>query len=158
MLKYVGAIALVAILGACAPQASEPTREELVARGQYLVEGVAGCNDCHTPMTPQGPDMTRALQGAPLPFQATIDIPWATVAPPIAGIPAHFTEAQFVCVLADRRASRWFASASADAAVSLERRRCARCRYIRIHSAARRSDAMRAKRRCQLRSLLLFQA
>jgi len=43
--------------------------------------------------------MTRALQGAPLPFEPTIELPWAPVAPPIAGIPAHFTEEQFISFL-----------------------------------------------------------
>jgi mono/diheme cytochrome c family protein len=95
MLRIIGAIALVAMLGACAQQ-NEPTRQQLVERGEYLVTRVAGCNDCHTPLTPQGPDMAHSLQGAPLPFTPTIDIPWAAIAPPIAGIPAHYTEEQFV--------------------------------------------------------------
>jgi hypothetical protein len=51
--------------------------EALVARGEYLVNNIGGCNDCHTPMTPQGPDMTHALQGATLMFAPTIEIPWA---------------------------------------------------------------------------------
>jgi len=99
MKAYVGAIALVALLGACAQRASEPTREELVQRGEYLVTGVAGCNDCHTPLTPQGPDMAHSLQGAPLAFAPTIEIPWASVAPPIAGLPANFTEEQLASFL-----------------------------------------------------------
>jgi mono/diheme cytochrome c family protein len=99
MRVHVGAIALVALLGACAPQAREPTREELVERGEYLVTGVAGCNDCHTPLTPQGPDMAHSLQGAPIPFQPTIEIPWADVAPPIAGLPVTFSEAQLASFL-----------------------------------------------------------
>lgn len=98
MLRLMGAIALVAMLGACA-QGAEPTREQLVARGEYLVNAVAACNDCHTPMTPQGPDMSRALHGAELPFEPLIDMPWAPIAPPIAGIPGHFTEEQFVVFL-----------------------------------------------------------
>jgi mono/diheme cytochrome c family protein len=99
MKAYVGAIALVALLGACAQQAAAPTREELVRRGEYLVTGVAGCNDCHTPMTPQGPDMARSLQGAPIPMQPTIEIAWAGVAPPIAGLPSNFTEDQLTSFL-----------------------------------------------------------
>ena len=76
------AIALAALV-ACAPQQSaELTQEELVARGEYLVNNIGGCNDCHTPMTPQGPDMTHALQGATLGFAPTVPIPWAPVAPP----------------------------------------------------------------------------
>jgi mono/diheme cytochrome c family protein len=98
MLRLAGVVALVAMLGACAP-ADELTRQALTERGEYLVNNVAGCNDCHTPMTPQGPDMSRALQGAPLPFGPLIDLPWAPLAPPIAGIPGHFTEEQFVSFL-----------------------------------------------------------
>src|SRR5579871_4360632 len=59
-----------------------------LAHGKYLVNNVAGCNDCHTPFTDKGiPDETRYLQGAPLMFKPTVDMPWATVAPPIAGLP-----------------------------------------------------------------------
>jgi cytochrome c553 len=91
--------AALAFLGACSQQAAEPTREDLVARGEYLVNNVVLCGDCHTPMTPQGPDMTRRLQGGPNLTTPTIDIPWATEVPAIAGIPAHYTEEQFVAFL-----------------------------------------------------------
>jgi cytochrome c553 len=91
--------AALAFLGACSQQAAEPTREDLVARGEYLVNNVVLCGDCHTPMTPQGPDMTRRLQGGPNLTTPTIDIPWATQVPAIAGIPAHYTEEQFVAFL-----------------------------------------------------------
>jgi len=82
-----------ALLGACTQ--APLTGAALVERGKYLTENIGGCNDCHTPMTPQGPDMSRSLQGATLLFAPTIDMPWAPIAPPIAGIPGHFTEAQF---------------------------------------------------------------
>jgi mono/diheme cytochrome c family protein len=95
----VAALAGAAMLGACAQERAELTGTALVERGQYLTEAVAGCNDCHTPMTPQGPDMTRSLQGAPLIFAPTIDMPWAPVAPPLAGIPGHYTEEQFAAFL-----------------------------------------------------------
>jgi mono/diheme cytochrome c family protein len=67
MKKFVlSAFALMALV-ACAPQQpAELTQEELVARGEYLVNNIGGCNDCHTPMTPQGPDMAQSLQGATL--------------------------------------------------------------------------------------------
>ena len=37
---------------------TEPTQEEIVERGAYLV-GVMGCHDCHSPkrMGPQGPEV-----------------------------------------------------------------------------------------------------
>lgn len=79
------------------------TQEQLVERGQYLVTSVAGCNDCHTPQTAQGPDMAHALQGAPLGFQLAPalegQIPWTSVAPPIAGVPSGWTDEQFASFL-----------------------------------------------------------
>ena len=90
-----------AMLGACAQQqAPAPLEgEALVARGEYLVNNIGGCNDGHTPMTPQGPDMAHALQGATLMFAPTIEIPWAPVAPSIAGLPAGYTEEQFIAFM-----------------------------------------------------------
>ena len=61
----------------------------LVARGQYIVEGVAVCGNCHTPRKPNGElDRSRSLAGAPVPYlpaQPTSD--WPTVAPRLAGLP-----------------------------------------------------------------------
>ncbi len=99
MIKFLAGVAALALLGACAQQAAEPTREEIVARGEYLVSSIGGCHDCHTPMTPQGPDMTKALQGATLMFAPTIEIPWAPQAPALAGLPAGYTEEQFAAFL-----------------------------------------------------------
>ena len=61
--------------------------------GKYLVNAIAGCNDCHTPwkMGPQGPepDMTRMLSGHPaemqMPPAPKLTMPW------MAGIGATFT-------------------------------------------------------------------
>lgn len=89
-----GALACV-LLGACTQTPAPLTGAALIERGKYLTEAIGGCNDCHTPMTPQGPDMSRSLQGADLMFRPTIEMPWAPHAPALAGIPAHFTEAQF---------------------------------------------------------------
>lgn len=98
--QIVMAAACAVALGACAQQApAELTREQLVERGDYLVNNIGGCNDCHTPMTPQGPDMAHALQGATLTFAPTIEIPWAPVAPPIAGLPAGYSEEQLAAFM-----------------------------------------------------------
>ena len=68
-------------------EASAPADAQL-EHGKYLVDRVAGCNDCHTPFTDKGtPDESKYLQGAPLMFKPTVDMPWAPVAPPIAGLP-----------------------------------------------------------------------
>ncbi len=37
--------------------------EPSVDRGRYLVEGIAGCGNCHTPMGPNGPVMDANLSG-----------------------------------------------------------------------------------------------
>jgi len=60
-----------------------------VARGKYLVEGVAVCGDCHTPRHSSGNlDRTRWLQGAPVPYlPARPDMDWPINAPRIGGTP-----------------------------------------------------------------------
>lgn len=50
---------LAATFVAAAPALAEPS----VERGEYLVQGPAGCGNCHTPFGPQGPDMARDLGG-----------------------------------------------------------------------------------------------
>lgn len=104
MKNVFGALALAMLMGACVQQTAptKPGAEQLVERGQYVVTAIGGCNDCHTPMTPQGPDMTRSLQGASLIFQpvpAVQGMPWAPIAPPLAGGPAGYTDEQFVHLL-----------------------------------------------------------
>ncbi len=37
--------------------------EPSVERGEYLVRGIAGCGNCHTPMGPEGPMMEMELAG-----------------------------------------------------------------------------------------------
>jgi len=39
-----------------------------IERGAYLVNAVMTCHNCHTPMTPTGPDFSRALSGGPQVF------------------------------------------------------------------------------------------
>jgi mono/diheme cytochrome c family protein len=80
---------LVAGCGDAGRNAPAVSPQQDVARGKYLVENVGMCADCHTPMTPTGPDKARWLQGADLPFAPTIPIPdWAAAAPAIAGLPS----------------------------------------------------------------------
>jgi mono/diheme cytochrome c family protein len=93
------ALACVALSACGQQQPAQLTGAALVERGEYLVNNIGGCNDCHTPMTPQGPDMTQSLHGATLMFTPTIEIPWAPTAPPLAGLPAGYTEEQFVAFM-----------------------------------------------------------
>lgn len=49
--------------------------QTLVERGKYLVERVAHCGDCHTPLTPNGKaDASRLLKGAKTQYTAAPDI------------------------------------------------------------------------------------
>jgi mono/diheme cytochrome c family protein len=72
-------------------QAASKARDEakLVARGKYIVEGLAACGDCHTPRTRDGDiDRTKWLSGAPVFYEPAQRVPgWAISAPRIAGLP-----------------------------------------------------------------------
>jgi len=73
------------------PQAASKTRDEgkLIARGKYIVEGLAACGDCHTPRNRDGDiDRSKWLAGAPVFYEPAQSVPgWAISAPRIAGIP-----------------------------------------------------------------------
>lgn len=69
---------------------AEPTLE----RGAYLVEGPAGCGNCHTPIRPDGPDMTMNQAG-----RLVDETPeFTAIAPNITpgGRVADWTDAEFV--------------------------------------------------------------
>jgi len=70
-----------------APKAGDDAT--LVARGQYIVQDVAVCGNCHTPRRPDGQlDRSRWLAGAPVPYMPAQPTPdWPTVAPRLAGLP-----------------------------------------------------------------------
>ena len=65
--------ASLVMLGACQqapappPAKADTSKQTPAERGKYLVEAIAGCDDCHTPknMGPNGPepDMTKRLSG-----------------------------------------------------------------------------------------------
>jgi len=63
--------AVAATLSVTAKSTNAPTKQQQIARGQYLVT-IGGCNDCHTPwkMGAKGPepDMSRMLSGHPESF------------------------------------------------------------------------------------------
>ncbi len=86
---------LAVAYGVSAAQRSTPTSPaEQLQRGQYLVEHVAMCVQCHTPRNAQGElDRTRLLQGAPILVPAPFPMSqWAFEAPKIAGLPGWMTE------------------------------------------------------------------
>ncbi len=96
---WMAALIGAAGIAACAQAAPYARTEQLVARGEYLVTGIGGCNDCHTPMTAAGPDMSRTLQGGELIFGPMIDMPWAPYAPQLAGGPPAYSDAEFADLL-----------------------------------------------------------
>ncbi|ORE94687.1 hypothetical protein ATO13_11446 [Stappia sp. 22II-S9-Z10] len=57
-----GAAMMCAVAGG-AGAAESLSQPELVKRGDYLVNTVMACGNCHTPMGPQGPDTSRFLAG-----------------------------------------------------------------------------------------------
>lgn len=73
-----------------------PASADLIGRGRYLVESVGLCADCHSPRNERGEFVREHwLQGAPLPFQPLVPMPWAPAAPAIAGL-HQMSEAQAV--------------------------------------------------------------
>lgn len=87
------AIIAVAALKFTSPAEAEPAKDAQIKRGQYLVERVAMCADCHTPHTEKGQyDMTEWLKGDVLDFKPMHPMPFAAVAPPIAGLPTYPTD------------------------------------------------------------------
>jgi mono/diheme cytochrome c family protein len=106
-------IVLAGLLGvtlAGAAGAAEPAPKggegKQVARGKYLVESVGMCADCHSPRNERGEFVKgQGLWGAPLGFKNTVPMPrWAQVAPPIAGLPAGWTEQQAIVFLSTGKA------------------------------------------------------
>ena len=70
--------AVLITLTVTAKSTNVPTKQQQIARGEYLVT-IAGCNDCHTPlkMGPNGPDrdVTRLLSGHPEQLTVTAPAP-----------------------------------------------------------------------------------
>lgn len=87
----IGGIAVLGCAVSCSDLSSPQTQIE---RGRYLVERVAMCGDCHTPMTASGePDRAHWWQGSQLDFVPRHPIPnWVDAAPAIAGLPGYTVE------------------------------------------------------------------
>ena len=73
---------------------------KMIARGKYIVEGVAGCGYCHTPRDKNGdPDRTKWLTGAPVFYQPAQRISgWPNTAPRLAGLPPG-SESEMITLL-----------------------------------------------------------
>jgi len=68
-------------------QPAQPT--EGVARGKYIVEGLARCGQCHTPRDSDGnPERSHWLEGAPVWLKSATPVSdWPLQAPRLAGTP-----------------------------------------------------------------------
>jgi mono/diheme cytochrome c family protein len=80
---------LAPLANAQANSLKKPSADPRVARGEYIVEDLVRCAQCHTPMDENGKrDASRALMGGPLQLRPTYPSPnWALRAPRIAGRP-----------------------------------------------------------------------
>ncbi len=78
-----GAFALAA--GSVRASDNSPAASEKAARGKYLVEEVAKCQDCHTPRLEKGEfDTSKWLQGTVLGFQPLNEVAgWHKASPNI---------------------------------------------------------------------------
>ncbi|RPI24708.1 MAG: cytochrome c [Acidobacteria bacterium] len=71
---------------------SQTRKSDELRRGQYLVERVGMCVDCHSPRDQKGGFIReRWLGGAPVDFKPIHPMPWAETAPPLAGLPGWET-------------------------------------------------------------------
>jgi mono/diheme cytochrome c family protein len=65
-----------------------PAADAQIKRGQYLVERVGVCGECHSPRNDKGEyDRSQWLQGELIDYKPTRPMPFAAIAPPIAGLP-----------------------------------------------------------------------
>jgi mono/diheme cytochrome c family protein len=94
-LLFIFSVLTLALLSDCvAPVLAQGNKVEgeksgAVARGKYLVEGVAMCGTCHTPSDANGrPDRACWLQGSSVPYlPAQPSADWPISAPRIGGTP-----------------------------------------------------------------------
>lgn len=102
---------LISCLSAATPALAQPSAAagaapaanpaEVIARGRYLVEDVAMCWRCHSPVDVRGVrDRSHWLMGGQVATKSMIEAPgdWAIIAPRLAGAPPG-TDAQFVTLL-----------------------------------------------------------
>ena len=83
-----------AALLAAAETNNPPAVAAQIEHGQYLVECVGMCAECHSPRNDQGGyDRSQWLQGELISYKPDHPMPFAAIAPPIAGLPGYATDA-----------------------------------------------------------------
>jgi len=80
---------------------SRTNANSAVVRGEYLVEGIARCGQCHTPHDgDKNYERAHWLQGAPVPWlPAKPESDWPISAPRIGGTPLPASDAEMVKLL-----------------------------------------------------------
>ena len=69
---------------------NSPATAAQIKHGKYLVERVCLCGDCHSPRNDKGEfDRAQWLQGELISFKPDHPMPFAAIAPPIAGLPSY---------------------------------------------------------------------
>ncbi len=83
--------------GAGTPDAAKSATHDTLEHGRYLVEDLAQCWRCHSPVDQRGVrDRTNWLHGGPVGMRSTVPVgEWAIVAPRLAGSPPG-NDAQFI--------------------------------------------------------------
>jgi hypothetical protein len=95
-------IALGCVFGAAIVAAGdEQSKENLIARGKYLVEEVAMCQECHTPRDDSGLlDRRQWLKGGPVFLRPAVAVhDWAERVPAIAGLPGWHSDGDVIYFL-----------------------------------------------------------
>lgn len=77
-----------------AAETNAPADAAVIERGRYLVERACLCGDCHSPRNDKGEfDRSQWLQGELIGFKPDHPMPFAAIAPPIAGLPSYASDA-----------------------------------------------------------------
>jgi mono/diheme cytochrome c family protein len=94
LLLIAAAEAMRGSAGTAADGPSTGEKVEKIRRGEYLVNSVAHCVQCHTPRNERGELLrSQLLQGAPMPATSPWpDQKWALRAPPLDGLPGGWSE------------------------------------------------------------------
>jgi len=81
---------LIGVIASVPDSSAAQDKSAQVERGKYLVEQVARCADCHSPLNEKGePIPGKVLRGGALTFKPVAPTPaWADKAPNIAGLRA----------------------------------------------------------------------
>ena len=98
-LRLVFLVCSLALVAAAAARAGE----DPVARGAYLVNGIAGCGNCHAPQAPAGPAPDAPLSGGPAQLSPVFTAYPPNITPDRATGIGAWSESQIVTTLREGR-------------------------------------------------------